>query len=179
MDQFIGEIRLFTFNFAPTGWAMCNGQILPINQNQALFALLGTTYGGDGQVNFALPDLRSRVPMHQGQGGGLSQRDLGERAGSESVTLTVGHMPAHAHHAGGMALASTDSVGDATTPDGNIPARANDGESNYREPDTADGSMAVTGISAPSGEGQSHPNMPPYLALNYCIALQGIFPSRT
>lgn len=169
IEPYLGEIMLFSGNFAPKGWALCNGQLLAINQNQALFSLLGTTYGGNGSTTFALPDLRGRVPIHQGQGPGLSPRVLGERAGAEHHTLAVAEMPAHAH----VARASS-AAGTAAGPAGMVPAR-NPAQIPQYGP-SADATLAAGAISAAGGS-QSHTNMQPVLTLNYVIALQGTFPS--
>lgn len=164
-EPFLSEIRLFSFGFAPKGWAMCNGQLLPINQNQGLFSLLGTTFGGDGRVNFALPDMRGRVPIHVG-----NAHTLGEAAGSQAVTLTIAQLPTHTH----VANATT---GDASVgnPSNAMYARATNtvyaDEGNL----VALNPAAVTNI----GGSQAHLNMQPFLTLNFCIALQGIFPSPT
>jgi microcystin-dependent protein len=169
-EPFIGMIATFGFNFAPRGWALCNGQILSIAQNTALFSLLGTTYGGNGQTTFALPNLQSRVPIHFGQGPGLSSYDLGQQAGNETVTLTQNEMPAHTHVA--TLHASTQPAND-TLPTGNYPA---DGGAYQSATNTNMNAGAVTnGIS---GGSQPHTNIQPYLAINFCIALEGIFPSR-
>jgi microcystin-dependent protein len=165
-QPFIGEIRLFGFNFAPRGWAPCQGQLLSIAQNTALFALLGTMYGGNGQTTFALPDLRGRFPMSFGQGAGLTNRTQGEMSGTETVTLTQGQMPPHNHP-----LRSTNQPSGTTRPAGNYPA----GGGAYAA--AADGTMAPDVVNV-AGGGQPHDNIPPYLVLNYCIALEGIFPSR-
>jgi microcystin-dependent protein len=162
---FLGMIATFGFNFAPRGWAMCNGQILAIAQNTALFSLLGTTYGGNGQTTFALPDLRSRVPTHMGQGPGLSSYALGQTGGSESTTLTVNQMPAHTHT---VEAASTFT---SKNPSNRYPA----GGGAYG--DTGDTAMNTTVVGTTGGS-QPHENLQPYLTLNTCIALQGIFPSR-
>jgi microcystin-dependent protein len=161
---FISEIRLFTFNFPPKGWAFCNGQLLPINQNQALFSLLGTTYGGDGRVNFALPNLQGRVPMHQGNG--LS---LGQFAGEGTHTLLATELPAHSHVVNGSPNTAT-----VPTPTGNYLATSPGNV--YAQPpgNTALMPAAVSNV----GGSQLHDNMSPYLVLNFCIALQGIFPSQ-
>ena len=164
-EPFLAEIRIMSFSFAPRGWAMCDGQLLPINQNQALFSLLGTTYGGNGQTTFALPDLRGRTPAHVG--GGFT---LGERSGEEAHTLALAEMPTHTHAANGV------------TVNGNAPAPTNSllaGESTpmYAPPDSNLVSL-VAGSIASAGGSQPHSNMQPYLALNFCIAVQGIFPSR-
>jgi microcystin-dependent protein len=167
-EPFIGQIQPFGFNFAPRGWAFCNGQLLPIAQNTALFSLLGTTYGGDGRTTFGLPDLRGRAALHYGQGPGLSDRRLGQRSGTETNTLQVANLAAHTHKAQvSSALGNTDvATGHylAQTP-----------EDNYHS--TTDGSMG--GTSASTGNNQAVNNMQPYLTINVCIALTGIFPSRS
>ena len=168
-QPFLGEIAIFGFTFAPRGWAMCNGQILSISQNTALFSLLGTTYGGNGQTTFALPDLRGRVPVHEGQGPGLSPYVLGEVTGTETVTLTSQQMPSHVH---------PFTVGGSSTPASKSPAgnyNAAFGTQAYGSP--ADVQMGSNQTS-PTGGGQPHSNIQPLLVLNFCIALQGIFPSR-
>lgn len=164
-EPFLSEVRIFSFGFAPVGWAQCNGQLLPINQNQALFSLLGTTYGGDGRVNFALPDLRGRVPMHVGSG-----HILGERGGEQAHTLSISELPAHTHQARASANGPT-----VTPPTNNFWA-SNTGFAPYGS--TADIAMSPLTISNIGGS-QAHLNMSPYLTLNCCIALQGIFPSQT
>jgi microcystin-dependent protein len=171
-EPFLGMIAIYGFNFAPRGWAMCNGQILPIAQNTALFSLLGTTYGGNGQTTFALPDLRSRVPVHFGQGPGLSSYVLGQAAGTETVTLNVNEIPAHTH-----TVACTDEDGTSSKPPGNIIASQQDGNAAYANV-SPNGTMAATMIPPSGGGNQPHPNIQPYLAINFCIALEGIFPSR-
>jgi microcystin-dependent protein len=178
MDPFLAEIRVFPFNFAPKGWAFCDGQILPISQNTALFSLLGTTYGGDGKSNFALPNLQGNAPMHPGQGPGLSLHVLGEAAGTSDVTLLQSEMPAHAH---GTLLGSTGS--DQTSPAGNAWGSGQKlGGSKVYAPKDANPAnnvqMSPLALS-PTGGSQPHNNMQPYLALNFCIALQGVFPPRT
>lgn len=167
-DPFVAEIRIFPFNFPPRGWAFCNGQLLPLSQNTALFSLLGTTYGGNGKSNFALPDLQGRAPMHPGQGPGLSLRDLGETSGSSTVSLLESEIPAHNHTSKAVA-----DVGDVNTPF--LMARST-GAAVYG---TA-GSNVFLAANAltPSGGDQPHNNMQPYLTLNFCIALQGVFPPR-
>ncbi len=160
---FLGEIRITAFNFAPKGWALCNGQLLPINQNQALFSLLGTTYGGDGQTTFALPDLRGRVPFHFGNG-----HTQGERGGEEAHTLINPEMPGHTHNPAG-----SSATANATSPGGNVWATLSSG--GYAgNPNTTLNQASITN----SGGSQPHNNMSPYLVLNFVIALQGIFPSR-
>jgi microcystin-dependent protein len=170
-DQFVAEIRIFPFNFAPTGWALCNGQLLPISQNTALFSLLGTTYGGNGASNFALPNLQGATVMHPGAGSGLSQRVLGETAGSETVTLLQSEIPQHTH-----ALQAQNAPGDTSSPAGNAYSRAI-GATPYQPAGGALVAMSPQAV-APVGGGQPHNNMQPYLTLNFCIALQGIFPPR-
>lgn len=168
MDPFLGEIRPVPYNFAPLGWAFCAGQILPIAQNTALFALLGTTYGGNGVSTFGLPDLRGRVPVGAGQGPGLPNVDLGEVSGSENVSLTAAQIPAHSHAVNVSAAAAT-----AYGPDGHIPATS--ARSIYG-PATANALAADT--VAQAGGGQPHENRQPYTCISYIIAMQGIFPSR-
>ena len=176
-EPFLSEIKIMSFNFPPKGWALCNGQLLPINQNQALFALLGTTYGGDGQVNFALPNIRGRTPIHFGNG-----HNLGEAAGSTSVTLNVSQLPQHIHQlqaknaaadlVNGAIPANTKSLAQAGAATANPPPAVN----LY-----AGGNPTATmgaASSSNTGGSQAHTNMMPYLVLNYCIALQGIFPSQ-
>ncbi len=166
-SPFLAEIRIMSFNFAPRGWALCNGQLLPINQNQALFSLLGTTYGGNGQTTFALPDLRSRAPLHFGQGTGLTFRNLGETGGAETHTLQSAEMPAHSH-----LVSVSNAPGAATTPAGNFFAANRGGYSDTPSTALHSGAVGVAGGS------QAHANLSPYLTLSFCIALQGIFPSR-
>jgi microcystin-dependent protein len=173
MDPFVAEIRIFPFNFAPKGWAFCDGQILPISQNTALFSLLGTTYGGDGRSNFALPDLQGRAPMHPRQGPGLSLHDLGESSGSDYVTLLTSESPAHNH-----AVMASNQPGEDATPGGEALARSV-GASLYHT-DTAQNLVAMSPSAlGPSGGDQPHNNLMPYLTLNFCIALQGVFPPRS
>jgi len=178
-DQFVAEIRIFPFNFAPRGWALCNGQLLPISQNTALFSLLGTFYGGDGKSTFALPDMQGSVPMQSGQGPGLSERFLGEMSGSETVTLLQSEIPLHTH-------AAQVSTTDATTSSaqGNVlgKSRYDDGQGTSGAVSTFSAQVATTQLSpfalALAGGSLPHNNMQPYLTVNYCIALQGIFPAR-
>jgi microcystin-dependent protein len=174
-DPFVAEIRIFGFNFAPTGWALCNGQLMPISQNTALFSLLGTFYGGDGKSNFALPNLQGCAPLQQGQGAGLSLYDQGETGGETSVTLLTSEMPYHTHVPGCFAGA-----GNLTSPVGNVWASAKVGrqaENRYSASPGSSPTMAPQAL-APVGSGLPHNNMPPYLVLNFCIALQGIYPAR-
>lgn len=165
-EPFIGEIQIFAFDFAPKGWASCNGQILPIAQNQALFSLLGTTYGGNGQTTFALPDLRGRVPIHP-DNAGFTQ---GQVSGSEGVTLLVSQIPAHTHSVSAQAASGT-----VATPVGNFPGQLPAGRAIFSN--TA-GSQMNAGAVSNAGGSQPHSNMQPYTVLNICIALTGIFPSR-
>jgi microcystin-dependent protein len=171
-DPFVAEIRIFPFNFPPKGWAWCNGQILPITQNTALFSLVGTFYGGDGKVTFGLPDLQGRAPMHHGQGPGLSLHHLGQSGGTETVTLLESEIPAHTH-----ALRAQTVVGDTNLPADTSLARAI-GATPYH-PTTAAPlvAMAPTAL-APAGGDLPHNNMQPYLTFNFNIALQGVFPPR-
>ena len=173
MDPFVAEIRIFPFNFAPKGWAFCDGQILPISQNTALFSLLGTTYGGDGKSNFALPNMQGNAPMHPGQGPGLSLHDLGETSGSETVTLLESEIPAHSHGV----QAQNVPLGDVATPGGNTLSRPASGNL-YASATTSVVPMAPQAIT-PAGGDQPHNNLMPYLTLNFCIALQGVYPPRT
>ncbi|MEA2840970.1 MAG: hypothetical protein QOF41_2300 [Methylobacteriaceae bacterium] len=164
-EPFLSEIRLMSFSFPPKGWALCDGQLLPINQNQPLFALLGTTYGGDGRVNFALPDLRSRIPIHMGSG-----HTLGERGGEQAHTLSISEIPTHTHTA-----SATSMDGTAPIPAGNLLARA--APANPYIAPTNLGALAG-GTLGNVGGSQAHLNMQPFLTLSFCIALQGIFPSQ-
>ena len=176
-EPFLAEIRPFGFNFAPRGWAHCDGQILPINQNQSLFSLLGTTYGGDGRTTFGLPDLRSRVPLHKASG-----FSLGSRGGTETVTLNQTQMPNHTHADGAspneLQAKLRANSGPATTsdPTGNSLAAANIYSSDPPSVDMGSNSLGVT--LANTGGGQGHNNLPPVTTINFCIAIQGLFPSR-
>jgi microcystin-dependent protein len=167
-EPFLAEVKIVGFNFAPRQWAFCDGQLLPINQNQALFSLLGTTYGGDGRTNFALPDLRGRTPLHFGSDGG-SNHSLGQRSGEETHTVTVAEMPNHTHRVDGSTAAGT-----INTPSGQVMAQ---GAFNTYGAPAANVPMNAASVTAVGG-GQGHDNMQPYLSLYFCIALQGIFPSR-
>ena len=170
MEPLLGQIQAFGFNFAPRGWAFCNGQLLPISQNQALFALLGTTYGGDGRTTFGLPDLRGRVSFAFGSGPGLSNYVIGEKGGAETVTLNTNQIPSHSH----TANAANESA-NSNRPTGNVLASP---ETNiYRENQAPDTQMHAN-IIGDTGGGQSHPNIQPFLVINWCIALDGTFPSR-
>jgi microcystin-dependent protein len=173
-DPFVAEIRIFPFNFAPKGWAFCDGQLLPLSQNTALFSLLGTTYGGDGKSTFALPDLQGNAAMHPGQGQGLSLRDLGEIGGSETVTLLTSEMPFHTH-----TLMAFNQAGDQFGPNANgtfALTRSNNGAV-YNTTISNFAQFAPQALS-PAGGSLPHNNMQPYLTLNFCIALQGVFPPR-
>ena len=165
-EPFLSEIRIMSFVFAPKGWALCNGQLLPINQNQALFSLLGTTFGGDGRVNFALPDLRGKTPIHVGSG-----HTLGERGGEQAHTLSIAELPEHTH-----VFNANSSTANTNTPTNALTLAASNGDSVYRAPGSNLVNMASNAIS-PVGGSQAHLNMQPFLTLNLCIALQGIFPS--
>lgn len=173
-SPFVAEIRIFAFNFAPKGWAFCDGQILPLSQNTALFSLLGTTYGGDGRSNFALPNLQGSAPMHPGQGPGLTLHDLGETGGAETISLLQTEMPAHSHSA-----SANGGGGSSNDPTGNVWAAtviARQGVNTYGTTDGGNMSFAALGIA---GGSQPHNNLMPYLTLNFCIALQGVYPPRT
>jgi microcystin-dependent protein len=169
-EPFIGEIRLFAGNFAPNGWALCQGQLMAIVENEALFNLIGTTYGGDGQNTFALPDLSGRVPVHQGAGPGLSNRVIGQRGGSEQVSLTLAQMPAHTH----TMVASSAPAQAAAGPSGNVLAATTVNVYGSDPPATP---MAAGAIS-PAGGAQPHDNMAPFVAMSYIISLFGVFPSQ-
>ena len=167
-EPFLSEIRLMSFVFAPRGWALCNGQLLPINQNQALFALLGTTYGGDGRVTFALPDLHGRSPLHVGAG-----TSLGERGGEEAHTLTVGELPGHGH-----ALSASSDVANTHLPGAALPAgKPRGGINRYAAAGSGNTALHPGSLTPAPGGGQPHNNLQPYLTLTFVIALQGIFPS--
>ena len=168
---YIGQIMAFGGNFVPQGWALCNGSLLPISQYDALFSLLGTTFGGDGQTTFALPDLRGRAALHQGQGPGLSSYVLGQSGGAEAVTLTMGQLPPHSHPVLGNSGAGTSS-----NPSGAV--WAGSPVNVYAAGAAANAAMSATAISA-SGSGQPHDNMLPFETLNFCIALEGIYPSQS
>ncbi len=172
-DPFVAEIRIFPFNFAPKGWAFCDGQLLPLSQNTALFSLLGTTYGGNGKSNFALPDMQGNAPMHPGQGPGLSLHDLGEVGGSETVSLLESEIPAHSH----LWNASTDD-GDLKAPSSLRSLARSIGGSAWAPGNSPLVMMAPEALP-PAGGDQPHNNMQPYLTLSFCIALQGVFPPRS
>jgi microcystin-dependent protein len=172
-DNFVGEIRLFPFNFAPTGWAMCDGQILPISQNTALFSLLGTQFGGNGTSNFALPNLQGTIPVGQGQGPGLSLYDIGESGGTATVNLSVSTIPSHSHS---LPVSATAGRVNIPSPSAVLGATGRGSPDVYAGSVT--GSMSASS-SGNAGGGQPHNNLMPYLVLNYCIALTGIYPSRS
>ena len=167
-EPFLSEIRIMSFNFAPKGWALCNGQLLPINQNQALFSLLGTTFGGDGRVNFALPDLRARTPIHVGSG-----HTLGERGGEQAHTLSIAEIPTHTHTVNATSVTAT-----TNNPSNTLLTAQSTASNLYAS--AASGLVAMSAsMVGNTGGSQAHLNMQPFLTLNFCIALQGIFPSAT
>lgn len=168
-EPFLAEVRIVGFNFAPRGWAFCDGQILPINQNQSLYSLLGTTYGGDGRTSFALPDIRGRVPIHVGRSNGGQHHSEGQKSGEETHTLSVNEMPQHRHILRGTTATNGN-------PDPTNRLLANPGTQVYNQPQDLT-SLAANNVTHVGGS-QAHDNMQPYLALNFCIALQGLFPSR-
>jgi microcystin-dependent protein len=169
-EPFVGEIRMFAGNFAPVGWEFCNGQLLPISENIALFTLVGTTYGGDGQTTFALPDLRGRVPMQQGTGPGLSTRVIGTSLGTESVSLTAAQMPTHSHTVNASSGAASQ-----TSPQGAVVARSAIDRLYASPPATTNMTATAVGFT---GGSQPHENRQPYLGINFIIAIFGIFPSQ-
>ena len=171
-EPLLGEIRMFAGNFAPRGWAMCDGQILSISQNTALFSLLGTIYGGDGRTTFALPDLRGRVPMHHGNGPGLTGKNIGLKSGTETNILTTDNLPSHSH-----TINAVLEDGNQSIPTGNLPAGTKLLDKEYSDAATANTTMNATMVNS-TGNDQEVNNMQPYLTITYIIALQGIFPSR-
>ncbi len=172
-DPFVAEIRIFPFTFPPKGWAFCDGQLMPISQNTALFSLLGTVYGGDGKSTFALPDLQGSAAMHPGQGSGLSERGLGQIGGAQSVTLLVSEMPFHTHSLQAFQTVEGDQLG--PNPNGqSLLAKSSNGALYNTGPQVTMAPQAL----APSGGSLPHNNMQPYLTLNFCIAMQGVFPPR-
>ena len=173
-DPFVAEIRIFPFNFAPQGWAFCDGQLLPISQNTALFSLLGTTYGGDGKSNFALPNLQGKAPIHAGQGPGLSTYALGQTGGSETVTLVQSEIPVHTH---AMQSAPSIVAADSNICTGNSMGKSSQGNA-YAPFSQANAVQLSPSALAPAGSSMPHNNLMPYLTLNLCLALQGVFPSR-
>jgi microcystin-dependent protein len=170
-QPYVGEIRMFAGNFAPAGWRFCEGQLLPISENETLFQLIGTTYGGDGQSTFALPDLRGRLPIHQGQGTGLSNRVLAETGGAEEITLTVQQIPAHSH-----SMQASMNIATQSSPANNVLAQSTLAQMYVA--DVADTTLAPTSIGATGGS-QPHTNFQPYLCVDFIISLFGIFPSPT
>ncbi len=180
-EPFVGEIRMFAGNFAPRNWAFCNGQLLAVAQNQMLFSLLGTTYGGDGRTTFGLPDLRGRQAIHAGQGPGLSNCRQGQGGGAETVTLTEAQMPSHTHTASAEVKA-VNAGGNQSAPGGHAWAADPRGATNMYSDATPDTDMKadlVAGTAQNAGGGQTHENRPPYLPINYIIAMDGIYPSRS
>ncbi|WPU97009.1 tail fiber protein [Mucilaginibacter sabulilitoris] len=177
METYLGTVLMFAGNFAPRGWALCNGQLLSIAQNSALFSLLGTTYGGDGITTFALPNLQGRAPIHWGQSPGLTNRVIGEASGSENVTLINTQMPQHTH-----TVSASAATGTQASPEGNVLALSSDPDVggaplNFIAPASINTTMAPAMIST-AGNSQPHNNMQPYLAITFIIALEGIYPSR-
>jgi microcystin-dependent protein len=168
-EPFIGEIKMFAGNFAPRSWAFCDGQLLAVSQNDALFSLFGTIYGGDGRTTFGLPDMRGRLPIHMGTGPGLTQRRIGQKIGQENVSLTAAQVPAHSHQ-----MKATDEAGESTNPSWQVLAQATDDAYSTASPDT---NMAPAAISLNSGS-QPHGNIQPFLCINFIVALFGIYPSR-
>ena len=169
-EPFVGEIRMFAGNFAPRGWAFCDGQLLAVSQNDALFSLFGTIYGGDGRTTFGLPDMRGRLPIHAGQGPGLSERRLGAKGGAEKVTLTVNQMPSHTHPFNASADLASDS-----NPQGNVPGQSPSIDLYIEDGQTQNlASSAITN----TGGSRSHTNLMPFLCINFIVALVGIYPSR-
>ena len=170
-DPFVGEIRMFAGNFAPRSYAFCDGQLLAITQNEALFSLFGTTYGGDGRTTFGLPDLRGRIPVHMGSGAGLSSRPIGQKAGAEQVTLSAIHLPAHTH----AFQASTDTASESR-PAGNTLA-GNTAVDAYSSSGATH--PLATASTTPAGDGEAHANVQPFLCIHYIVALFGVYPSRS
>lgn len=171
-EPFVAEIRIFAGNFAPRSWAFCNGQLLPVSQNTALFSLIGTTYGGDGRTTTALPNLQGRAAMHPGRGPGLTSRRLGQKGGANSVTLSEAQMPSHSH-----SLAAEAEAGESLNPDNNSLARSS-GAFSYQQ-DSSNNIVSLSSSSVGnSGDNQAHNNLQPLIAINYIIALQGIYPPR-
>jgi len=174
-EPYLGMIIIVPYNFSPRGWAFCSGQILAIAQNTALFSLIGTTFGGNGQTTFALPDLRGRWPNSSGQGPGLSSYDLGQVGGTESTTMTINQMPAHQH--ANPKQAASGSAGDVANPDGAFPAKLDNMYASAADTSLL-GQTPATSVTGLTGGSQPFSILQPYLTLNYCIALEGIFPSR-
>jgi microcystin-dependent protein len=176
-SPFLGEIRVFGFNFNPRGWAFCNGGVLAIAQNTALFSILGTTYGGNGQTTFALPDLRGRVAIGPGQGPGLSPQSLGQTGGTETVTLSPTQMPQHNHVLNAATLSPANAAQNVAAPTAQAYLGLSSPNNLYIDP-VAPNTTLINSSVAATGGGQAHENRQPYLAVNFCIAVQGIFPSR-
>ena len=179
MEPFIGQIMMFAGNFAPRGWAFCDGQLLPINNYTALFSILGTNYGGDGRTTFALPDLRGRTPVHAGQGTGLTNRRLGQKAGVEDVTLNINQTPSHQHKGTGTILAN-DKASDSSNPKGKVPSIMTKGVRAYADQHTTmmkDNGLEI--VTDNVGGNQAHSNMQPFQVINFIIALEGVYPSRS
>jgi microcystin-dependent protein len=175
MDPFVAEIRIFPFNFAPKGWAFCDGQLLPLSQNTALFSLLGTTYGGNGKSNFALPNMQGNAPMHPGQGPGLSLHDLGETGGSQTVSLLESEIPSHPH-----TMRASGDIADNNAPSATAMLATAVGRGNNLYITTTSPLVPLNDNAlAPAGGDQPHNNMQPFLTLNFCIALQGVYPPRS
>lgn len=170
-EPFVGEIRMFAGNFAPRGWAFCDGQLLAVSQNDALFSLLGTIYGGDGRTTFGLPDMRGRLPVHAGAGPGLSNRRVGVKGGAENVTLTVNQLPSHTHP-----MQASANIGNTATLEGRTVGRTSTFDL-YRESATVNTPMSSMSVTSVGGS-QRHTNMMPYLCVNFIVALFGIYPSR-
>ena len=174
VQPFIGEIRMFGGNFAPLHWAYCYGTVMAVTDNEALFSLIGSAYGGDGRTSFALPDLRGRIPVHQGIGPGLTPRTLGSRYGTETVTLGATEIPAHSHP-----LQATTNSAQSSSPAGRVPAAVTEDEVLYSDPTDATRVLAFADEAVePAGGGQAHTNLMPYLCINFIIALQGLYPAR-
>ena len=170
-EPFVGEIRMFAGNFAPRGWAYCDGQLLAVSQNDALFSLLGTIYGGDGRTTFGLPDMRGRIPVHAGSGPGLSPRKLGAKSGQEKVTLNVGNLPSHTH-----TLSGSNAAADSVEPAGRTIAQTD--ANVYRDPSGLTTVNMASGLVGNVGGGQTHSNLMPFLCVHFIVALFGIYPSR-
>lgn len=177
-EPFLGEIKLVGFNFAPRGWAFCDGQLLPINQNTALFSLLGTTYGGDGRTTFALPDLRGRVSIHPGTGAGLTRIRQGERGGANSTILSVAQMPSHSHGATNLKVGVSTEDANSDDPSGVVFGVSGEDAFSTEMADDTMGDDSVQGTTDNAGGNQTHTNMQPFLGIYHCIALVGLFPSR-
>jgi microcystin-dependent protein len=170
-EAFVGEIKMFAGNFAPRGYAYCDGQLLAVSQNDALFSLYGTIYGGDGKTTFGLPDLRGRIPLHQGQGPGLSERRLGSKGGAENVTLTLNQLPSHRHYVDG-----SNNMATKETLNGNVLAGSQGG--NFYHSDVSTSAQLENGVIANTGGSRSHTNLMPTLCIHFIVALVGIYPSR-